>query len=84
MITCPICGGEAWVKGVEGDCGATYRRRKCVDCGHSIYTEETETKEAQTIYHELHGEYRRNYLKNYRQKRAKKCDIQESCAHLVT
>lgn len=67
MITCSICGGKTKVEGVEGDCGATYRRRKCVDCGHIIYTEETERKGAQYEFFEA----RHKYVKEYKQ-RAKK------------
>ena len=67
MITCPICGSEARVRGSESNCEATYRRRKCVDCGYVIYTEEAECKGAKAEYYEA----KHKHVKEYKQRMKK-------------
>ncbi len=41
-MTCPVCGEKAGVIDVVSEIDCTYRRRKCVKCGYSFYTEEVE------------------------------------------
>lgn len=60
MINCPICGGVTRVRGGSyGDCETTYRRHICVDCGHSTYTEERESKGARWEYAKARSEANR-------------------------
>lgn len=42
-MTCPVCGGKTRVLDSRSDCEGVYRRRKCVECGYSLYTTEYES-----------------------------------------
>lgn len=45
-MVCPICGGKSRILEVRSDGESTYRRRKCLECGETYYTSESDcTKE---------------------------------------
>lgn len=46
MLACPRCGGDAKVVDTVNNFfdDEVYRRRKCTDCGHIVYTVEREVQ----------------------------------------
>lgn len=44
-IHCPYCGGQTGVTDSRGDGVIVLRRRKCLSCNQSLYTEERVMKE---------------------------------------
>ena len=43
-MTCPVCGGKTEVRDSCAEVDVIYRKRRCVECGHTFETEETECK----------------------------------------
>ena len=44
-MTCPVCGGKTTVINSAADCECVYRKRKCVECGHTFATTEQESND---------------------------------------
>lgn len=62
-ICCPKCGGATAVVDTVGNSqdGEIYRRRRCVDCKHTLYTIEFEVIDNER--------FRREWTKLHRQKK---------------
>lgn len=45
MLECPECKGKTKVINVRTCLGATYRQRKCLNCGFTFFTEEIEIED---------------------------------------
>ena len=41
-MNCPMCGEKAKTIDVVTEIDCTYRRKKCTNCGHNFFTEETD------------------------------------------
>ena len=57
-MTCPVCGGESRINDSISDCEAVYRKRKCLVCNYTWFTDEYESD----------GEYYRKYSSARRRK----------------
>lgn len=58
-INCPYCGDQTSVTETRGDTKVVLRRRKCLGCNKSIYTEEyilNDSKEAASRLYKMKGE----------------------------
>lgn len=58
-MNCPWCNGKTRVVDTGANEDAIYRQRKCVVCGHEIYTVERESKDLEGRL----GLYNTRYLK---------------------
>lgn len=59
-MTCPVCGGKNRVIDSRSDVEVVYRKRLCLECGHTFYTAEVETEYSED-YRKLNKErYKRN------------------------
>lgn len=62
MMACPKCGGDAkvidTVSNFEDE--EFYRKRKCTDCGHIIYTIEIEVLETKRFKPRWYANHRHN------------------------
>lgn len=59
QITCDICGGLTHVTRVSGGCEEVARMRVCDECGHKVYTLETQIDKEQWL--EIYNYYRLEY-----------------------
>ena len=48
-MTCPVCGEETKVVESAKDCETVYRKRRCVSCKHTFYTEESEVTSGNSL-----------------------------------
>ena len=55
-MDCPVCGGRTYVDSCTRDCESVYRRRKCKECNHVFYTDESEVESANRTFHRLSAE----------------------------
>ena len=46
-MLCPVCGGASRVMATRSDCDGVYRRRKCKECNHVFFTNETDSDGAE-------------------------------------
>lgn len=61
-MTCPVCGGKTIVSGCKADCESVQRERRCMECGHIFYTEESVVQDPYK-YKELYNQYSRERYK---------------------
>ena len=54
-MICPKCGGKTYVVETRTNDESVYRRRKCKDCKHLIFTAERECDPFQ--FHQCQSEY---------------------------
>ena len=64
-MTCPVCGGKTEVRDSYSEVDVIYRKRRCVECGHTFTTEEIECVLDVTVQ-QMRYERRKRRMENER------------------
>lgn len=65
-MTCPVCDGQTTVTETRDFGDHVVRRRKCLSCSRSFFTEEADSETAAAEYYKYHADRREDLRKRKR------------------
>lgn len=71
-MDCPNCGAGLYVVHSLASKDAIYRRRKCKECGESVYTQEESIHGSKDLYLALYSKKRIEYKKEQQKREVNK------------